>query len=272
MAEGAEKRWWQGELARDPVLAGLSTARWWVLAGMVVGLLAGGAVHLATPATTSATVSVQVTKVAPIVDLNPVAPVIRDLTADTDVQLVTSDEVLRAVAADLGVPTSSARESLTVQARPLTRVLNITYTDASQERASAGAEAAAAAFLLQRERLVIEPVRAYLAAVDTTTREAVPVAEIEEDGLLQDTDESDDMESLRRRAVVQELELAGPGRVLEQARISASGNRGDVEVPVGSGAGLGALVGLGLSLGAARRRARASRPAVRPAARAGAQA
>ena len=240
----------------DPVLAYAGRARAWIFTGLALGLAAGLGLYLLTAPSYRATVAVEVSEVAPMVDLSPTRLRVKQVTVDTDAQILASDEVVTAVGEAAGDSTAQARAQLVIAARPLTRILDITYTASSAAEAAAGAEQGAETFLAERDRLVIAPVEDYLRHVINQTRDPTPASELLATANLSKTPEHRP-EGFRQRAVTARLELSGAGRVLEHARTSSSPDRGDIEVPLASGAALGAL--LGFWLGFARDRGRRGR-------------
>ncbi|WP_165865569.1 hypothetical protein [Vallicoccus soli] len=249
----------------DPVLARLRTARWRVVAGLALGLAAGAALHQAQDPVYRSTVAVELGEVAPAVDLSPTAQQPRLLSIDTDAQLVRSDAVVGAVADVVDRPAAEVRTDLRVGARQLTRVLEITYADGTARDALAGVRVATEAYLAERERLVVEPARAYLRGIGEATDDPVRAP----DGAAPDADAGADAdadaagtdasveasagdvsgaaesEARRERALRLELALPAAGRVLQAADPAPAPERPDVEVPLASGAAVGALLGLG---------------------------
>lgn len=249
---------------RDPILAHARPARRPALVGVLVGLLAGLAVYLLSPAQYRTVVAIQLTPVAPIVDLSPNAPRIRTVTIDTDAQLLRADRVVDAVAKAEGRDPADVSASMQITARPLSEVLELTYTSDSAEAARAGAATAAATFLELREQTVITPVREYLEATLAATRPpAVAVDDQDVSGLVPNQSAT---EASRLRAALTALTLGGPGRVLAAPVLPTQAHRGDAIVPLASGAALGALIGflLGVArswLAERRRRGRVPAPA-----------
>lgn len=244
---------------RDPVFRTLCRRRTWVLAliGAVLGASIGVVLVLTAPKTFKATVAVELASVAPQINLSGAGPKADPVSVDTDAQLVLSDAVVDAVAALGDRSVSQVREHLMVAARPLTQVITITYAASSAEAARGGAATAADALIKQRERLFVDPVRNYLTRVSDqnvsrtgTTGEGV-------------TAESQDnlwsLELRRQAALDQELGLGNAGSVLEQARITTAGQRGDLDVPVATGLAVGALFGVAVAvLWDLRRRSRSA--------------
>ena len=133
------------------------------------------------------------------------------MTIDTDAQLLAADEVIAAIATESGRPADDVRESLSVTARPLTRILEITYSDRSASSAPAGA-AGGGGFLAARDRIVIQPVREYLSEVAKENQQLEETRNV-----LEETNSTIDGTRLvewQERAVLAELEVPGPGSVV----------------------------------------------------------
>ena len=130
----------------------------------MLGLRLGIAWLVTTPKIFEATVALELTSVAPQVNISSVGARPDPVTIDTDAQIVTSDAVVNAVTQTPPETTqqTSGRTS-SVSARPLTQVMTITYTSRlPAQRRVDGAIHAARAFLAEKERLIVEPVRNYL--------------------------------------------------------------------------------------------------------------
>lgn len=228
-------------------------------AGFALGLALGGVAFALTPVRTSATTTVELTDVAPAVRLDESGRG-HLVTVDTDAQILASDAVVRAVSAQGGHTVEEVRESLSVTARPLTRMLDIVYTAASPHDALVGSRDAASGLLAERQELVMQPLQTYLTEVLDRTEDVTPFAGAQEDADADSAAPRDSgvpesataVELSRSRAIALLSQLASPGQVSEQARVTSAATRGDVEVPVGSGAATGTL--LGLVLGSARQR------------------
>jgi hypothetical protein len=231
--------------APDPMLEALRRRSTWAL--VAVGAIVGGALGvvwmLLTPVSFTATVALEVNLASPQVNISDIGPRPQTISMDTDAQLVTSDAVVAVVADTTGQGTDQVRENIEVAARPLTQIMTISYTARNPKDATEGATAAADAFLDERERLIVEPVSTYLSASST-------------EGLTDDTfgdifdDPSPDPSSLapwRQSAVVKLAKLGEAGRIQEGARLTATNDRGDIEMPIATGVALGILLALGVS-------------------------
>jgi len=229
----------------DAILTRGLRGRAWLVGGLL-GLLVGIGVHWTTPPEYTATTVVELSEAAAIIDLSPVAARPRLLSVDTDAQIVAADDVVSAVAEATGQTEPTVRRSLLVSARPLTRVLEVSYRTSSPEIAKVGSQQAAETFLVVRERLIVRPVEDYLVEVGERT-ESPKQAEVLTTADLTGQAQSR-VEGWRQRAIAARLALRGAGSVLEQARVTSPADRGDVEVPVATGTFLGALLGVGVSL------------------------
>jgi len=248
----------------DPILRFAYAARRWVVYGLAAGLVIGVLGYLATPPRWTAAVTIELTDVSPVVDLQGGTGPGRRLTVDTDAQILRSDAVARTVAGQLGEDVEAVEDELSVSARSLTRVLELSYRDHSEDAALTGADVAASAFLGERQRLLISPLRAYLDQIVTLTQDPGLSAGLLEvnDGAIESADDVTtvaSLEVLRQEATALQLEVSSAGRVLNQARITAEADRGDIEMPLVSGAALGAMIGLVVGCIRARRAERAQR-------------
>lgn len=222
----------------DPVLRMLRAPGLWkrVLVGALIGIAAGVVWVVATPKSYQATVAIELTEASPQVSLTEDGPRGDDVSIDTDALIGSSDPVVESVAREVGQSPSQVREHLGISARPLTRVMTMTFTASTAGDAMRGAQRAAQTFLQERERLIVGPVRDYLTLVSdqqvAATRGAASVAS-----------EADlwSMELRRQAAVAKQVRLSGPGEIVEDARLTAVGYRGERAVPVATGAALGVL-------------------------------
>jgi hypothetical protein len=247
---------------RDPILRAGKLA----FLGLLVGAVLGGVVSLAwfetRPLTYASTVALELSPVAPLVDLNPTGPRIDEVTVDTDATLAVSEGVAETVAATTGLELDEVARHLSVRARPLSRVLEVTYTTTiSADAAREGATAAAESFLDLRDRLVIDPVRQYLADVSEQT---ISVQNQNEDARAE-AEKADDVTVSQGQAALErrleraqrfEVELPVAGTVVAAAS-APSARRGTVDVVLVTGAGLGALLGFAFGLAWESRRRRA---------------
>ena len=205
-----------------------------------MGAIAGMVWLFATPKTYEATIVLELTSVAPQVNITSVGARPDPVTIDTDAQIVMSDAVVDAVTRTSSRDRTDVRNSLDVSAVPLTRVMNITYGADSATEAIKGASTAAAAFLDEKERLIVDPVRNYLQSVESRDAQVSGAG----GSLSKASPDLWELEARSQSAMAAEIRLQGAGEILEAARITASGDRGDVEVPVVTGTALGALLGL----------------------------
>jgi capsular polysaccharide biosynthesis protein len=236
----------------DLVMRHLARGRVW-LAGALLGVVLGGLFYWATPAKFSATSVVELTAVSPTIDLGAVRGRPRLESVDTDANMLGSDEVVSSVAKASGDSELWARSSLSVAARNLTRVVEVTYTSATPEGARAGANSAADGLLVARQRLVIQPVEDYLSEVAKRTETPLDAEVVNPDDRFGTAEFR--VENWRDRALAARLQLPHAGTVLERATASTGAERGPMEVPLTSGAALGALVAVLLGIGFQRLRA-----------------
>lgn len=236
----------------DPLLRYAPAARRWIVLGMAVGIVLGAVVHALTPPSWTATVAVELTDVSPMVDLQGSGFTPDELSIDTDAQILAADGVVATVAQQTGESEADVREDLAVSARPLTTILEVSYSHHAPSTALRGADAAAAAFLRERQRLIISPLQSQLAQIIALTEDPGLTADLLQDDGIGVSDAVPSLEIRRQLATSLQLELSSAGRVLEQARLTASADRGDIEVPLTSGAALGGLFGFGLGLLRAR--------------------
>lgn len=234
----------------DPILTRGLRGRTWLVGGLL-GVVAGIGVYVETPPVYTATSVVELASVSPVIDLSPTAAKVQLFTIDSDVQIVADGQVVSSISGITRQPPAEVRRALSVSARQLTRVLQITYTASSPVVATAGAQGAADAFLAERQRLVLQPVQDYLAEVFAKTESPQKSASLTTPGLTTadlTSRAQARVEDWRQRAIAAQLQGKGAGSVLERARVRAGGDRGDVEVPVVTGACLGALLGVGVAL------------------------
>ncbi len=253
---------------RDPILRAGRLA----FVSLLVGAVVGGLVSLAwletRPLSYDSTVALELSPVAPLVDLNPTGPVINEVTVDTDATLAVSEGVAKAVAATTGLELDEVARHLSVRARPLSRVLEVTYTTTiSPDAAREGATAAAESFLDLRDRLVIDPVRQYLAEISEQTitvqnqNENVR-AETDAAGTVSVSQGQAALERRLERAQRFQVELPVAGTVVAAAS-APSARRGTVDVVLVTGVSLGALLGFAAGLAWEWRR-RSARRSDRP--------
>jgi hypothetical protein len=240
-------------VSSDPILTRGLRGRSWFFGGLL-GLIAGLGIYFQTPPAYTATSVVELASLSPVIDLSPTAAKAQPFTIDSDAQLVADGQVVSAIAAATGQQPSTVRRSLSVSARQVTRILQITYTASTPESATAGAQQAAEALLDERKRLLVQPVQDYLTDVLVKTESPQKSLSLTQSTTLLTADLSSRaqsrVEGLRDRAIAAQLQSKGEGSVLERARVRVGADRGDVEVPVVTGACLGAL--LGVCVGVAR--------------------
>ncbi|MDO5502339.1 MAG: O-antigen ligase family protein [Actinomycetia bacterium] len=120
-----------------------------LVCGVVIGALAGMAVHQVRGSQTTASQRVLV----PVADLVGV-PGVRPFSMDTEAAVATSDVVIDAASARLGADRSDVATALRMAAAPNTRVLIFHYLDRDPEAARQGVEAVVSSFIEQRAAMV----------------------------------------------------------------------------------------------------------------------
>lgn len=266
-----------GDLSTRPGLPALSDYsrflrrhRVLVICLVGIGLLAGLALSMRQPATYSATTSIALTPVPKYVT-TPGELLPPEVTIDTDAQLLSSPEVVGAVAGQLGIDPVGVEKRLSVTASANSHVLHVTVESRSRTRAAAAANAAAVALIDVR--------RASLGALrdDQLNKVRIMLADYEEQLAAAQrrrlvVPETDELFTsvLTFRQALDELEEARdqPAEVLRPAEPPQRKDYANTEIPLTSGPMLGLLVGC--LLGAARDRGllrvpvRAPRFSVRP--------
>jgi uncharacterized protein involved in exopolysaccharide biosynthesis len=238
---------------------------------VTLGLLSGLVWSVRQPATYSATTSIAFVQVPKYVT-TPGELLSPAVTVDTDAQLLSSPEVVDAIAHQLGIDPGAVEPRVSVTASANSHVLHVTVESRSRTRAAAAANAGAAALIgvrraslgaLQDEQLNL--VRIMLAdheerlARAQRRRLVVPATDELFTSVLTLRQAVDELESARDR----------PAEVLRSAEPPKSKDYANTEVPVTSGPMVGLLVGC--LLGAARDRGllrapvRATRLSVNPA-------
>jgi hypothetical protein len=235
----------------DVIVTHAGRAKLWVLAGALLGALAGVAWFVTSAPYYQASAIIELSELPSTISLEPGSAPPRAVSIDTDAQIVAGDAVVDAVVEAVGADAATVRSSMTISARALTRVLVVTYTGPNADTARTGAGAAAEAFLAERERLLVAPVRAWLLDVaETQEQQATPVSDTSARTRIFPRPALDNR---RLRAVEASLALPGPGRTLEASAEAPSAKRMQKELPLVSGTASGALAGLGVGLVRVRR-------------------
>lgn len=129
--------------------------RAWFGAFMGLGLAAGFVWSLTQPTSFSATASASITPVPMYVTVSTTDPAPPPVSIDTDAQLLQSPTVVTAISRALGIDDSQeAASHLSVQASPNTHVLHVTVSAPTAKQAADGANAAIAAFVEVRRRIL----------------------------------------------------------------------------------------------------------------------
>lgn len=233
-----------------PLLADQLRSAWhhrrYVAASTLLGLVGGLVWALAQPTTFSSTASVALTPVPKYLlpagaGLAPPA-----VTIDTDAQLVTSPDVLTAVAQALGTEPARARQQISVTATPNSRVLHVTVSGSSPAQvADAANEAATALVRVRRETLgALRTDQLRLLRLWTAGQEAV-LAQQQRSRLVIPASDELFAQVLQVRSGLGELEEArlSPAEVVTPGSPPQSADPANAEVHLTSGAMLGLLAG-----------------------------
>ena len=214
-----------------------------------VGLLVAAGWHAQTPPTYTSTTSVLLTPVPEFAGTDPSGRAPREVTVDTDAQLVQSGPTLTAVSRAVGEDPADVVAAFTLSAPPLTNVLNISFTASDPRTARLGAATAGRSLIAAR--------RQFLGALQPRETAQLQVAVARLDDELAQLDATD-VRPERQDALGERIQVlrnrlrnlyaaqAQPGRILRAATLPTSPDPTDVEVPLTSGAMLGLLAGCGL--------------------------
>ena len=225
-----------------------------------VGLLVAAAWHAGEPATYTSTTSVLLKPVPEFAGTDPSGRAPREVTVDTDAQLVQSGPTLAAVSRAVGEDPADVAASLTLSAPPLTQVLDISFTASDPRTARLGAATAGRSLIAARREFLgaLQPgeigrLQVEVARLDDELTQLV----VTDAGLERRQALAERIQVLRNRLRGLYAAQAQPGHILRAATLPSSPDPTDVEVPLTSGAMLGLLAGCGLgalSEGRQRRR------------------
>ena len=164
-----------GSISLSTLLANLRRRVAWIIFGTVTGVVVAAIYLLAVPTTHTAVAEVNITSVSadPVTEGRSTSSVI-DLS--TEQQLAASSRTAERAAETLGEGWTAAQlmRGITVTADPEGTVLNISYTDEEEQRAIAGADQLAQAYLEVRTSLVVERAQG---AFDTIDQQIVATEE-----------------------------------------------------------------------------------------------
>lgn len=243
-----------------------------ILLCLVLGVLAGGALFMATPRTYSATASVLVTDtgVTTTNAANSRTPG-GDVNLDTEVQLLKSAPVRALVVDALGgrLAAKGIAQHLQVTVPANTNVLDIAFTAGTPRLARDGAQAFADAYLANRKDNAQDDVDQQAAGIQTqidnaedrstqlfTQLSAAP----NDTAKLQIRTEinalTTQINTLNASLVAVKGVTPTPGRVINDADLPGAATAPKPVLYVGSGLALGLLLGLGLSMWTQRMRPR----------------
>jgi hypothetical protein len=205
--------------------------------------------HAQVPPTYTATSAVLLNPVPTFAGTDPSGRAPRDVTIDTDAQLVRSSSTIAAVARAVGRDRRSVAASLQVSAPSLTRVLQISYTAADPATARAGAVAAGRSLISARREFLgalqpsqIARLQLEVARLDAELQELVA----EQARLERRVDLEERVGVLRNRLTALYAARTEPGRVLRAPTLPSEPDPTDSEVPLTSGTMLGLLAGCGI--------------------------
>jgi len=229
-----------------------------LVACICIGLLLGGVWTLMQPRSYSATASVVLSPVPSHVSTATSGRLPREVTIDTDAQLVRSPSVLTAVSESVNEDSGTVLEHLRVTAVPLSRVLEITYTTDSATEAATAATVAAESFVtvrrstlgsLQRDQLdhLLLRIDELQDRLDAEAQRRPFVSP--DDPLVSE------IALLRDRFTQLELAQATPAELTDRAEAPSSANSSNAEVPATSGVMMGLLAGCLVGGSLDRRRA-----------------
>jgi capsular polysaccharide biosynthesis protein len=228
---------------------------------VLLGAVGGAIVAVATPPSYTATASVMVPRVTlrpvHLPELSADTPVTaaREVTLDTEAQLVWSAEVLDRLALVPGLPSDrdEVRGRISIIVPANTRVFDIGVRAGSPTAARSSADAVAQSYIALRNRIVEDAARRDRAILDrriAALRRQLDV--IQANG----AQPADHIFPVRQRTVVRQLnetrglliELEGrlgqDSQVIRDARLPADPDDRAVDVHVASGIGIGLLCGL----------------------------
>lgn len=156
-----------GSIGLGTLLGNLRRRARWIVIGTVVGVLLAAGYLLVVPTTHTGTAEVNITAVStdPVIEGRSAASLI-DLP--TERQLATSSRTAEQAAAILGEGWTATElmQGISVEADPDGTVLRISYTDEDYDRAIAGADQLALAYLEVRTSLVVERAQGVFDSID----------------------------------------------------------------------------------------------------------
>lgn len=215
----------------------------------LAGLAAAAAWHTQTPSTYTSTTSVLLNPVPTFAGTDPSGRAPRDVTVDTDAQLVRSSPTLAAVARAVGQDPGDVAAALEVSAPSLTHVLEISFTAADPRTARLGAATAGHSLLESRREFLgaLQPGQLALLQVEVARLESELEDVVARHGSVERRAALEEqLQVLRGRLRNLYVTRSEPGHILEAATLPPGPDPTDVEVPLTSGAMLGLLAGCGL--------------------------
>ena len=214
----------------------------------VVGGVVGGALAMSSPTTYTASTPVLMSRVPLYV--NPFSPdPAPSVTIDTDAQLSLKTPVEHRVSRHTGVPVDEVSSRILITAKPLTRILNVTFRGDTAVTAVAGSRAAARGMLHQRKNLLVSQTTGRLPQV----RQRLERLQADKRRIqLQRTRSSPAFEAklTERIQVLEDLSsqlqalITGPGQVIGTPSVVRVERAREPSIWAGSGAALAFLLAL----------------------------
>lgn len=214
-----------------------------LVAGALLGAVAGALVFWALPQRFHATSRVAMSPQLTYVSLNEMEERDATVTLDTMAALLGSDAAITAVATAMGVSADEARGSMTVTAKPLSRVLVVRVSSDARTRSAAGVNAATEQLLsLQSEELALDRDRVRLLKNRISVLRAQAQERAAEGTRVESLqDLVDILDGRLERAVA----TNNTSSVVIQRSSVVRSRPGQAEVFLASGAAIGLLVALG---------------------------
>jgi hypothetical protein len=217
----------------------------------LMGGIVGGAVAMRSPTTFQSSTPVLMARAPVYVDTQGynAAP---SVTIDTDAQLSQAPSVARAVSRRTGVPEQSVSARVLITAKPLTRVLNVTFQGRTSKISRVGSRTAARAMLRERQRIMVEQsllrlrqVRANLARLQDTQVRLLLQGKSSTDPVV--TDLEDRVQVLEGlSAELQNIDQRA-GQLMGSTRVVRTERHRQPTTWAGSGAALAFLFAIGLA-------------------------
>ncbi|GGK95226.1 hypothetical protein Ppa06_62770 [Planomonospora parontospora subsp. parontospora] len=240
----------------------------------VLGLAAGVVQALLAPDTytASAQVFAPATPVHPGLERKPGQRLPREVTVDTETQILRSSSVIGRVATALGVSPETAAERLVVTVPTNTRVLTVSVSGSTPDRALNGVGVATDAYLVLRAQIVAGVRQRHLEALQSR----IGVLESRLASMTQGTVVRNTRARTHRQALIRQInemerqvsalqkQDTSSGEIVRTAVRPRRPDRNNSEVPPVSYAAIGLLAGIGLGVRRDRRAGRTRHDATPP--------